>query len=51
MNGGTGRHPTNESLGRALRSLADRMTGPAPSGLLSHDERLDRYRGEHEALT
>jgi len=51
MNGGDGDDPTAEALGRVLRSLAARMTGPAPPGLLTHDERLSAYADDHEALT
>ncbi|GEM_PF-3228219 len=51
MNGGDGDDPTVESLGRVLRSLAARMTGPSPRGLMTHADRIAAYDGDHEALT
>ena len=51
MNGGDGDAPTREGLGRVLRLLAADMRGPAPDGLLSHDERLALYADDAEVLT
>lgn len=51
MNGGAGDQPTTESLGRVLRLLGAGMSGTAPRGLMTHDERVIEYAGDHEALT
>jgi hypothetical protein len=51
MNGGDGDDATDEALGRVLISLARRLGGAVPDGLLTHGERLATYADDHEALT